>query len=73
MGNLQKERRYITISEVCEICHVSRRTVYNWIKEGFLEVVRTPSGMPRIDSTLILSNRKIQRRIHQKENLNGLQ
>jgi len=65
---MKKERRFITINEAAEICGVSRRTVHNWIQEGFLgEIVRTPSGTPRIDRMILLT--KHNRRQKYKENL----
>lgn len=71
---MKRERRYITINEAAEICGVHRRTIYNWIEQGFLgDIVRTPSGNPRIDKLVLLIKAKHRRQPY-KENLpNGIQ
>jgi predicted site-specific integrase-resolvase len=66
-----KERKYVTISEAAEICAVCTRTVHYWISEGYLKVVRTPSGAARIDKTLLLRPDN-GRRVKPEENV-GLQ
>jgi len=37
----------LTIPQVAEMAHVSRRTVYNWINSGLLERVDIGSGKPK--------------------------
>lgn len=37
-----------SVNQACEIVGVSRRTLYNWMAKGLVEVRRTPSGTPRI-------------------------
>jgi excisionase family DNA binding protein len=44
----EDRRRTLTINEACVVSHVSRRTIYNWLQQGKLEVVKTPSGRLRI-------------------------
>lgn len=40
--------RWLTVNEAAALVHVSRRTLYNWMAEGKLEVRRTASGAPRV-------------------------
>jgi len=41
--------RVLTVTEVATRLKVSRRTVYNWLRDGKLTVaLRTPGGMIRI-------------------------
>lgn len=42
------ERETVSILKACEICEVSRRTIYNWINEGKLQYKRTAGGSIRI-------------------------
>ena len=42
------ERPLISIQDACKTCNVSRRTIYNWIKAGRLEYLRTAGGSIRI-------------------------
>lgn len=42
------DRQTVSIMKACEICSVSRRTVYNWIATNKVEFVRIPSGSIRI-------------------------
>lgn len=42
------ERPTVTITKACELASVSRRTIYNWLKGGKLEFVRTAGGSIRI-------------------------
>jgi excisionase family DNA binding protein len=68
-----KERRYVTVKEAAEICGVSRRTIYGWIKEGYIEVpLRTPSGAARLDKTKLLSSEYKQHNRHVENLKNGL-
>jgi hypothetical protein len=64
-----KNRKYITINEAVEICGVTRRTIYNWLTEGFLDYGRTPSGSIRIDK-ICLINKSNHRRANLISNLN---
>ena len=41
-------RRTIGIMKACELLHVSRRTIYNWMKSKKVEYVRTAGGSVRI-------------------------
>lgn len=41
-------RPRVTIMQACDIAGVSRRTVYNWLKAGKVEYVRTAGGSVRI-------------------------
>ena len=38
--NMRKTTRFYTTKEFAEICKVSRKSVYNWIKEGRIEARR---------------------------------
>ncbi len=42
------ERKTISIMKACELVGVSRRTIYNWLRAGKLEYVRTAGGSVRI-------------------------
>lgn len=42
------ERELITIIKASEVVGVSRRTIYNWIKGGKVEYMRTAGGSVRI-------------------------
>ncbi len=44
----QTDRKTVTIMKACEMVSVSRRTIYNWIKAGKVEYVRTAGGRVRI-------------------------
>lgn len=37
-----------SIPQACEKAGVSRRTIYNWILKGHLEIIRTAGGAIRI-------------------------
>ena len=41
-------RKLLTINEACVEVKVSRRTLYNWLAAGKIEVTRTPSGRVRV-------------------------
>lgn len=43
-----KVAELFTISQAAEIMHVSRQTIYTWIKEGRIKPVLTPGGRSRI-------------------------
>lgn len=38
----------VSIVKAMELCSVSRRTIYNWIKQGKIQIKRLPSGGVRI-------------------------
>ena len=40
--------RSVSIDKASELLQVSRRTIYNWIREGRLETVRTLGGSQRV-------------------------
>ena len=40
--------RSVSIDKASALLQVSRRTIYNWIREGRLETVRTLGGSQRI-------------------------
>ena len=44
------EPRLLTIKEACAEVKVSRRTMYNWLKAGKLDVIRTAGGALRINA-----------------------
>lgn len=46
--DLPRDDRWLTIQQACTECEVSRRTIYNWIEAGKLEVRRTAGGNLRI-------------------------
>lgn len=41
-------RPTVTVLQARELAQVSRRTIYNWLKAGKLEYVRTAGGRLRI-------------------------
>ena len=57
MGELQDSRiipfqprigRSVSLDQACQLLQVSRRTVYNWIREGRLQTIRTLGGSQRV-------------------------
>src|SRR5688572_9729305 len=42
------ERQTVSIMKACEMCGVSRRTIYNWIAANKVEYLRTAGGGIRI-------------------------
>ena len=40
--------RSVSLDQACQILQVSRRTVYNWIREGRLATIRTLGGSQRV-------------------------
>ncbi len=40
--------RSVSLDQACELLQVSRRTVYNWIREGRLQTIRTLGGSQRV-------------------------
>ena len=47
-GRFVDGRALVTILQAAARCHVSRRTVYNWLQQGKVEWVRTAGGHVRI-------------------------
>ena len=45
---LRSNERPLTVKQTAEHFHVTPWTVYQWIKERKVLVVRTPGGRPRI-------------------------
>ncbi len=45
---MTERRELLTINHAALICHVSRRTIYNWIQHGKVAWCRMPSGTKRI-------------------------
>jgi excisionase family DNA binding protein len=45
----------LTIKQAAEKMHVSRQTVYAWIKNGKLRAIKTPGGRKRIPENLLIS------------------
>jgi excisionase family DNA binding protein len=41
-------RPTVSILQACDLVHVSRRTIYNWMETGKVEYVRTAGGSVRI-------------------------
>lgn len=39
---------YLNVQQACALVQVSRRTIYNWLKAGKIEVMRTAGGRLRI-------------------------
>lgn len=48
MSLLTGKRETVSILRACEILDVSRRTIYNWLKDGKITAVRTAGGSVRI-------------------------
>lgn len=46
MGDYQADlnRQTLNIMQTCKVMGVSRRTIYNWIRDNKLEYYRTPGG-----------------------------
>jgi excisionase family DNA binding protein len=38
----------VSLDQACQVLQVSRRTVYNWIREGRLRTIRTLGGSQRV-------------------------
>jgi excisionase family DNA binding protein len=48
MGDMNFDRKTVSIPRACELVGVSRRTIYNWISGGKVQYVRTAGGSVRI-------------------------
>ena len=53
-GKTPDGRLWYSINEAAAVACVSRRTIYNWLKERKLEILRTPSGAARIAADCLL-------------------
>jgi excisionase family DNA binding protein len=40
--------RSVSLDQACQMLQVSRRTVYNWIRDGRLQTIRTLGGSQRV-------------------------
>lgn len=40
--------KFLTITEAAKMMHVSRETIYVWIRENKIRVFRTPGGRYRV-------------------------
>lgn len=45
---MDERRATVTIERACALVQVSRRTIYNWLRTGKVEYVRTAGGSVRI-------------------------
>lgn len=52
--------RSVSLDQACAILQVSRRTVYNWIRDGRLRTIRTLGGSQRV---LVESVRQVAGRV----------
>lgn len=48
------KRPTINMVQACAMAGVSRRTLYYWMEQGKVEVLRTPTGRPRILADTLL-------------------
>lgn len=53
---------YLTVEDVMHIYAVSKNTVYGWVKDGYLEIVRLPGGRLIRIEPLSLDNLNMARR-----------
>jgi excisionase family DNA binding protein len=54
----QQLGRSVTIDQAAKMLHVSRRTIYNRIRDGKLLTIRTIGGSQRVLLTSVEDNRK---------------
>ena len=54
----QHHGRSVTIDQAAELLHVSRRTIYNRIRDGKLQTIRTIGGSQRVLVSSLEENRK---------------
>ena len=54
----QQLGRSVTIDQAAELLHVSRRTIYNRIRDGKLLTIRTIGGSQRVLLSSVENNRK---------------
>ena len=50
--------RSVTIDQAASLLHVSRRTIYNRIRDGKLQTIRTIGGSQRVLVTSLDDNRR---------------
>jgi excisionase family DNA binding protein len=50
--------RSVTIDQAAELLHVSRRTIYNRIRDGKLQTIRTIGGSQRVLVSSLEEDRK---------------
>jgi excisionase family DNA binding protein len=55
----QQLGRSVTIDQAADLLHVSRRTIYNRIRDGKLLTIRTIGGSQRVLVSSLDENRKI--------------
>ena len=55
----QQLGRSVTIDQAAELLHVSRRTVYNRIRDGKLLTIRTIGGSQRVLLSSVEDNRRV--------------
>jgi excisionase family DNA binding protein len=73
----QQLGRSVTIDQAAALLHVSRRTIYNRIRDGKLQTIRTLGGSQRVLLSSLDENRKpgwsgeTATRAHAPENGNG--
>lgn len=53
---MDSEKRYYRPDEVAQMCRVSRRTVYRWIREKKLSIMKKPSGRILIEAEKMSHN-----------------
>ena len=54
-AHAEHRERLLTVAEVADHFQVARSTVYRWIADGQIEVVRTPGGYPRVPASALLT------------------
>jgi excisionase family DNA binding protein len=52
------DRELMTIKQVCEYLHISRRTVNNWMSKGKIQFIYTAGGSRRIYKDTLLKKTK---------------
>ena len=48
LGVVPRIGRSVSLDHAAELLGVSRRTIYNWIREGRLQTIRTLGGSQRV-------------------------
>ncbi len=61
--------RSVSLEQACQILQVSRRTVYNWIRDGRLQTIRTLGGSQRV---LVESVRQASGRVQEAMSAAGV-
>lgn len=57
MSDKTESKLLLSITEVTKKLGVSRRTVYNWIESGKVEILRVPSGCVRVVAESLLTDK----------------